>query len=84
MGFIDKLDRHGSIMAKMAKTLGVDFAEKIYEDPNVVTKYREAVLRCSHCQHEGECQGWMDEHASARETPDYCRNKDLLENLRGA
>lgn len=81
MGMFDKIGRRASVMGKMAETLGVDFAEKISQDPSVATTYREAVMRCSHCSHDGECKGWMAEHSTASETPDYCRNKDLLESL---
>lgn len=81
MGLFDKIGRRASVMGKMAETVGVDFAEKIAQDPNMASKYREAVMRCSHCSHDGECKGWMAEHPHATETPDYCRNKDLLEGL---
>lgn len=81
MGLFDKIGRRAAVMGKMAETLGVDFAEKIAQDPSAAAKYREAVMRCSHCSHDGECKGWMADHPHATETPDYCRNKDLLENL---
>ncbi|MEZ5676101.1 hypothetical protein SAMN06265173_10139 [Thalassovita litoralis] len=81
MGLFNKIDQRAGVMGKMAETLGVDFAEKITQDPNMTATYREAVMRCSHCKHDGECTGWMAEHPHSDTTPDYCRNKDLLEQL---
>ena len=81
MGIFDKLDRRASVMGQMADTLGVDFPAEITRSPDVAAKYREAVMRCAHCSHDGECKGWMAEHPNATETPDYCRNKDLLEGM---
>ena len=81
MGLFNKIDQRAGVMGKMAETLGVDFAEKIVQDPNMTATYREAVMRCSHCKHDGECTGWMAEHPHSDTTPDYCRNKDLLEQL---
>ena len=81
MGLFNKIDERAGVMGKMAETLGVDFAEKIAKDPNMVATYRDAVMRCTHCKHDGECKGWMADHAHADTTPDYCRNKDLLEQL---
>ncbi|WP_319825650.1 DUF6455 family protein [Thalassovita sp.] len=81
MSIFDKIDRHAGIMNKMADTVGVDWAAEVKKDPSLAYRYREAVMSCTHCQHDGECQGWMAEHPHATETPDYCRNKVLLEGL---
>lgn len=81
MGFFNKLDGRPQLMGDMANTLGIDFAEKIQKDPELVRTYRQALLQCSHCKHDGECKSWMEDHPSASETPDYCRNKELLEHL---
>ena len=81
MKLFDKISRHAGLMGDMAETLGVDFAARIAHDPALVAQYREAVMRCAHCSHEGECEGWLAGHDHADATPDYCRNKDLLEAL---
>ncbi|MDX5403071.1 MAG: DUF6455 family protein [Rhodobacterales bacterium] len=81
MGLFDKIDHRTKVMTRMAQTLDVDFAEVIAQAPEAVREYRQAVLRCVSCGHEGECTAWMAEHPHAAETPDYCRNKDILESL---
>jgi hypothetical protein len=81
MGLFDKIDRSALVMGRMADTLGVDFAEAVAHNPETVREYRQAVMRCAACTHENECTGWMDAHPKASQTPDYCRNKDLLERL---
>lgn len=81
MGMFDKFGRRATVMGQMAETVDVDFAQKVAQDPAMASTYREAVMRCVHCAHDGECKGWMAEHPQATETPDYCRNKDLLEGL---
>lgn len=81
MGIFDKLDGRADLMGQMAETVGVDFAEAIIKDPEMARTYRQAVRRCAHCKHDGECKSWMKEHAHAEETPEYCLNKDILEHL---
>jgi hypothetical protein len=81
MGLLDKIDRRAEVMNRMADTLDVDFAAVMAAQPEVVREYRQAVLRCVACSHEGECTAWMASHDHADQAPDYCRNKDLLEGL---
>ena len=81
MGLFDKIDRRTAVMTRMAQTLDVDFPETIARAPGAVRDYRQAVMRCVACGHEGECTAWMDAHPHAAEAPDYCRNKDILESL---
>ena len=81
MGLFDKIDRRAGVMTRMADTLGVDFAASIAKAPEPVGVYRQAVMRCTTCNHEGECTAWMQSHPHAEEAPDYCRNKDILEGL---
>jgi hypothetical protein len=81
MGLLDKIDRRADVMNRMAETLDVDFAAAITQNAESVRDYRQAVMRCVACNHEGECTAWMDSHPHAEHAPDYCRNKDLLESL---
>lgn len=81
MGLLDKIDRRAGVMTRMADTLGVDFAASIAQTPEAVREYRQAVMRCTACNHEGECTEWMDAHPHAEKAPEYCRNKDILERL---
>ena len=81
MGLLNKIDHRANVMGRMAETLGVDFAATVAASPSAVHEYRQAVLRCTVCTHEEECLRWMEAHPHAAETPDYCRNKDILEGL---
>jgi hypothetical protein len=84
MSFFNKLDKHSDLMGGMAEKVGVDWSELLVERPDLANQYRTAVLSCTHCRDVGECQGWQATHEKAEETPDYCRNKDLLEKLASA
>ena len=81
MGLFDKIDRSAVVTGRMADTLGVDFADAIVQNPDSVRDYRQAVMRCTACDQEDKCIGWMETHPHAAQTPDYCRNKDILERL---
>jgi hypothetical protein len=82
MGLLNKIDHRADVMNRMAETLDVDFAAAIAGHPEAVREYRQAVLRCVACGHEGECTAWMAEHPHAAQAPDYCRNKDIMATLR--
>ncbi|SEP86254.1 DUF6455 family protein [Thalassovita taeanensis] len=81
MSIFEKFARQADVMQRMADTVGVDFVEKVQADERVAYRYREAVMRCGHCGQAAACTSWMDAHPTAAETPDYCRNKDLLASL---
>ena len=81
MGLFDKIDKHRDLMNGMADRLGVDFGAKVAADPEMAAQYRRAVLSCTACLEVGECQGWQATHENAESTPEYCRNKDLLNGL---
>lgn len=81
MGLFNKIDHRTGVMTRMAQTLDVDFAEAMARSPETVRDYRQAVMRCVACGHEGECSTWMDTHPHAAEAPDYCRNKDIMAAL---
>ncbi len=81
MGLLNWMNHRADVMTKMAQTLGVDFSEKIVANERVAAQYKDAVLRCSMCKHEGDCTGWMAENQNADHTPSYCSNKALLERL---
>ena len=79
-----RIDKHADLMGRMAETVGADLAEATQRGDLTPEEYRSAVLSCTSCKGAGECQGWLDAHAEgAGGTPDYCRNKALLEALAG-
>lgn len=81
MRFFKKMDDHSELMGDMSGKVGVDWSDKIVENPELAKSYRSAVMTCTHCKSVGECKGWLAEHESAVEAPEYCLNKDLLGQL---
>lgn len=41
----------------------------------------QAVYLCLSCKKTEQCIDWLTTHANAGEAPDYCRNRDLFDNL---
>ncbi len=79
---LDRLDRHFSLIGRMAKTLGIDPAEKMAAGHIAPETWRGAVLNCSGCDAAGKCDAWLGAHEDgASATPDYCRNADLFARL---
>ena len=81
MSLFEKVDKHRELVNGMADRLGVDFGAKVAADPALAAQYRAAILTCTACRDVGECQGWQASHEHTEETPEYCRNKGLLETL---
>ena len=79
---LSRIDKHAGLMGRMAETVGADLAEAMQRGDLTPWEYRSAVLSCTSCKGAGACQGWLDAHSDgADQTPDYCRNKALLEAL---
>ncbi len=86
MLMLDRLDRHTTLMARMADTVGADFAEAMIGGALTGAEMRSAVLRCSRCGAEDACAGWLDgQDAAATDrpaVPQFCANAELLARLR--
>lgn len=82
---IAKLDRHVGLMTRMAEALGVDMGEAMVEGRLAPEAYRDAMLRCTHCESPEACALWLKGHPknSAAAAPGYCRNRALLAELGG-
>lgn len=79
----DHLKRHAQLMDSMAGILGVDLQEAAIRGAISVDAISDAVLLCADCPDPGHCETWLAAHAGgAEETPGYCRNKAVLEQLR--
>ena len=83
MGLFKRLDKHAGLVSEMSETVGVKWDEVIAQDPEMAVKYREAVMKCTHCRDAGACQGWLKTHETAAHTPGYCENAALLGELAG-
>lgn len=82
MGLLSRLDRHADLVHRMAERLGIDLVEATQRGEVSEEALRSVVLTCTGCHQTGDCESWLAEHSGgANETPDYCRNKDLLNRL---
>ncbi|MCB1404983.1 MAG: hypothetical protein KDK01_01665 [Rhodobacteraceae bacterium] len=83
MGFLAKLDHHFDLMTRMSDTVHADLNGSLALERLSASELRNAVLACTGCEGGKECPDWLDSHADgAEETPDYCRNRNLLQRLR--
>ncbi|WP_323037305.1 DUF6455 family protein [Pararhodobacter sp.] len=83
MGLFDKLDRHGDLMHRMAATVNSDVAEAIQRGRISGSDIRNAVFACVGCEGGAQCPDWLDAHPDgAEDTPDYCRNRDMLNRIK--
>ena len=84
MSFFTKVDRHSALVGRMADTLGADMVGASVSGAVPETALRSAVYNCMSCDETEACEHWLEDHAEgAATTPDYCRNKALLERLAG-
>lgn len=84
MSFLKKVDRHSALVGRMAETLGADVVGAAMNGAVPETVLRSAVYNCMRCDAPEACEHWLEDHAEGAEVaPDYCRNKALLERLKG-
>lgn len=81
LGFFKKIDRHSELMNGMAARVGVDVAGEVAEQHIKAQDYRDALLRCSHCDSVEACAEWQKDNDHAEVAPPYCRNRDLFAHL---
>ncbi|MFD1911448.1 DUF6455 family protein [Halodurantibacterium flavum] len=89
---LTRLDRHATLVGRMAETTGIDMADALVTGRLSGPSLRGAVLRCCGCDKAEACQGWLDAQERGRQerqagaapatAPDYCRNRDLMARLR--
>ncbi|WP_212525084.1 DUF6455 family protein [Actibacterium sp. MT2.3-13A] len=79
--FFKKIDRHSDLMGGMAQRLGVDLGEEVSERSIKAQDYRNALLRCTHCDGVEACVEWQEDNERADVAPPYCRNRDLFSQL---
>lgn len=82
MSWMSRLNRHSTLVGRMAETLGVDLAEEMMRGKLSPEEWRGAVLSCTGCSNPDGCDSWLAAHGDgADRAPGYCRNKDRLEAL---
>lgn len=78
-------ERHSGMLQCMAETIGVDLGKAMLRHDMQNFPYRDMVFRCSRCTGVDACQAWLSDYKGpVSETPEYCRNKAILERLRTA
>jgi hypothetical protein len=80
-GFLASGASSGGLMHRMMQALGVD--RQLKHLPGHGAVETRATERCSHCEHETECAGWLaaNENANPDEPPEFCANRDLIARL---
>jgi hypothetical protein len=82
MSIFQKFERHADLFGRMSDALGVDVVEAAGAGRVADATLRSAVFSCMGCREAGACGDWLDAHpGGASETPDYCRNKSMLDRL---
>lgn len=79
------LRTHAALFDDMGRSLGLDLQEEAIAGRLDFDEIGEAVLRCRRCAYPDTCAVWLQSQkgeAVAGDTPDYCRNRDLLGYLR--
>lgn len=86
MSATQRFAKHEALVNRMAETLGLDLAEAELAGKWPPEDMQATVARCTGCTNPEGCGRWLDAHAETRAeaAPGYCRNRDLLQNLRDA
>jgi uncharacterized protein DUF6455 len=78
-----RLKLHAALLDRMATAQGVDLQEAALSGRLSIDDISDAVLNCVDCPDPTACQGWLERQSgTAPATPGYCRNADLLRDLR--
>jgi hypothetical protein len=81
---IQNFAAHSKRVQRMAESVGVDLGQAILNGKLRGFPITDIVFRCSRCAEKTTCDAWLDRQVAAVEqTPDFCRNKQLLDGLRG-
>ena len=73
--------RHILLVNGMAKAVGADLSASVAEGDLTQTDYAAMVTRCRGCSQPGACETLLRSPEGTDETPNYCRNADLLARL---
>ncbi|MCG7519360.1 DUF6455 family protein [Ruegeria sp. Ofav3-42] len=80
----DTLKRHAELVDNMATRVGVDLEDAAISGKVTIDEISEAVIRCSACSNPDHCEGLLAEPDHDGKTPEYCKNKELLDRLTSA
>ncbi len=81
----DRLKRHAALVDRMAQARGLDLEEASLRGGLTPSDISDAVLACTGCATPDACAKWLDaqetEGTTAAQTPGYCRNAALFDEL---
>ncbi|WP_170383569.1 DUF6455 family protein [Ruegeria atlantica] len=77
----EMLKHHAGLVDRMASKLGVDLQQSAIDGDILIDELSDAVLRCTDCPNPNHCQSFLSQSAQTHQTPEYCRNQDLLGKL---
>ena len=78
-----KLRRHAALVDRMAEAQGLDLEETMFRGQLRMSELEDAVLRCTACTNPDGRESWLaSQTGTATGTPGYCRNTELMQDLR--
>ncbi|NVO54423.1 hypothetical protein HW561_01290 [Rhodobacteraceae bacterium B1Z28] len=77
----ETLRLHAGLVDDMAKMLDVDLEEAAIGGDVSFDQISDAVLRCAACPNPEHCRNILKQARSLHQTPEYCRNQELLHKL---
>lgn len=78
----DQIKRHAILMDRMAEARGLDMEEQVMRGHITSADVAESVLSCTNCTNPEDCASWLARNdGPAAETPSYCRNSALFDDL---
>lgn len=78
-----KFDKHARLMARMGDALGVDLELEVQTGRISEDDLETMTQSCVGCPDPMSCGHLLDRTDALSDAPDYCRNKAILEKLRG-
>ena len=80
MSYVARLVKHESLMTRMAARNGADVDLALMTGALEPGDLHEGAFRCMGCHKVSDCEQRLD--ADTPGIPDYCRNADMIEELR--
>lgn len=75
-----KISKHSDLMGRMAERAGVDIGAEVLDGSFEASKYRAAVIRCTHCTSVDECETMLAQ-GDHEGVPEFCLNKQVIRQL---